>query len=489
MKIYNQPLTVFLKKNVILVLLIGLATFLRTYQLETHGIFFFDAGHDLLAAHQAVESGTLPLVGITSSRPWLHQGPLAIWLEMLVMVFFGTSTLAQHTFFALLSIAAIIVLYELVTIHLSKKAAYYAVAILAVSPLAIAASRMPYHTTPIPLATVCYLWALTALWKNYSPTKLVLVVLSGLLLFQFELSNAPLLILIPYVFIRKKYPINIKILSLAIGVGLLAVLPQLLYPLMGGTNQVFEFGKWFIAQILERFQVGISSDNKTINTLQAFWLFGGRMFGVDSIALSLIGFVTTLAASIFAAFKLYKKDLPPVVEVALVCFVVLVGAYFVAGPPSEAYFPPFFILVPILLGYFFSQQRTNIQIGVSTALVLFIVVNVYGVFAANFFVMNNRAFQYDSVGEHRAIAHTLHSRTNQKPYRLTTTYQSELVHPAFFDHIRWLTVAEGLQQPATSGRLYYLEMNADPQPAQTIIIQKFSTKTLYWNPTAGQFRQ
>lgn len=486
MKIQNKPVLLFLRENCILVVLILLATFLRTYLLSTHGIFFFDAGHDLLAAHQSISDGTIPLAGITSSRPWLHQGPVSIWIEMLVMLVFGTSTLAQHVMFTLLGIAAIIGLYELVTIHLSKKAAYFAVALIAVFPLAVSNSRMPYHTTPIPLATVLYLWTLTELWKEYSLKKTVIALLAGVLLFQFELCTAPLLLLIPYIFWRKKYALNRKIVLLAIGAGLLGFIPQVLFHLMGGSNQLVEFAKWFVTQILERLQGGSITVGSIDKTLSAFWEFGGRIFGVDSFVLSIVGFVTTGIAAGFAGLKLYAKKLPVVVELSLLGFLLLTGAYFVAGPPSEAYFPPYFILIPILVGYLFSVQKPNLQIASAVGVFIFICINTFSIFTANFFVMNGQAFQYDSIGEHLSIAKTLHAHSNQKPYILTTSEKTELEIPAFFDHIKWLTLAEGLTQPSSTGRLYYLEKNSDLEPANTIRTQKFPTKTLYWDPASGK---
>lgn len=482
--IHYKPILEFLKAHLVLVLLIALGAFLRTYQLNSHGIFFFDAGHDLLAAHQAVSDSRIPLVGITSSRPWLHQGPIAIWIEMLGMIVFGTSTLGQHIVFALIGIAALIALYELITIHFDKRAAYYAVALLAVSPLAVANSRMPYHTTPIPLVTVFYLWSLVNLWQKCSLRNTLITVFTGILLFQFELSNAPLLIAIPYVFWRKKYQLNRKIVFGVAAIGLLGLLPQLLYPFFGGTNQLFEFGKWFVTQIAERLQFDTTPTTTLFDTLRAFWTFGGRIFGIDVVGISVLGFTVTTTSIAFAIRQLYRKKAQPLVELTLLSFGALTIAYLVAGPPSEAYFPPYFVIVPILLSNLFLAFPSRFQAPLVIGVFLYICGSVYTIFAANFFVMNNRAFQYDSVGEHRAIARMLHHRSNQKPYRLTTAATTELEIPAFFDHIKWLSLSENLSMPSSTGRLYYLEKNTDPQPADTIRIQAFPTKTIYWNPIA-----
>jgi 4-amino-4-deoxy-L-arabinose transferase-like glycosyltransferase len=488
MTIHNKPLGEFIKENSILVLLVVLAAFLRIYQLNTHGILFFDAGHDLLSAHQAVESGSIPLVGISSSRPWLHQGPVAIWIEMIVMVIFGTSTLAQHITFALIGMAAVIALYELITIHYNKKAAYYAVALLAVFPLAVASSRMPYHTTPIPLATVLYLWALTSLWKKYSIKKVFLVILAGIFLFQFELCNAPLFILIPYVFWRRKYKITKKLLLWGTGALILGLLPQVIFSFTGQSNQIVEFTKWFVTQILERLQDTGQTTSKLTDTLRAFAVFGGRIFGVDSIILSIVGGLTTIAALFFTALKWRRSGIPEIVELAVCGFFVLAGAYLVAGPPSEAYFPPFFILLAIILSYFFAEQKPRIQPAVIVGVIIFMIINTVAIFNANFFVHTQNAFRYDSVGEQRAILKTLNSRSRQQPYQLSTYEKNEVTFAAYFDHIKWLAISDNLTPPSKNGRIFLLEDAEKNPPPGALKLQTFPTKTLYWDTSTVEYR-
>lgn len=474
----------FLKANILLVLIVCLAAFLRTYRLDTHGILFYDAAHDLLSAHQAIEDKRLPLVGITSSRPWLHQGPLSIWIEMLVLIFFGNSTYAQSVVFALIAIAAIIALYELITIHLNKQAAYFAVALFAVMPLAVAHSRVPYHTTPIPLALALYLFALLEFWKSYSAKKLLLTILTGLVLFQFELSNAPLLILVPYVFWRKRYPITRKLILPALGAIAVGLLPQFFTSLTGRSNQLIEFIKWAVTQIGEVALGGSNFVGKFPQTLQAFWIFWGRIFGVDAPVLTVLGIGLVVGAFGYALWQWKQKKLPPVIELTTLSFVVLTAAYIVAAPPSEAYFPPYFIIFAILLGYFFTNLPKKLKAASVVLTFIFIVVNTVQIFSANFFVLNELAFRYDSTGEHRQIAHFLAGRANSSTYQLRTGILIEESIPAFFDHIKWFAVAENLAQPGDTGRIYYVEGMDQRQPSQTIELKRFPTKVVYWAPQA-----
>lgn len=470
----------FLKANFILVILICLATFLRTYATDSHGIFFPDAAKDLLTAQQAWENKQIPLLGIPSSRPWLHQGPIALWIEILVIAVFGTSTLAQSITFALLAIAAVIALYELVTIHLNKQAAYFAVALITAMPLAVAHSRVPYHTTPIPLAMVGFLWALVALWEKFTPRRFFLSILAWVVLFQLELSNAPLFVLILYVLIRRRHKINPTILGGGLGILALGFLPQLLATLRGQSNQVVEFSKWAVQQAAETAMGGTVSSTVFTKTLESFWLYGGRLFGVDSIIQTVLGLLTLTATLVYVVYVSFKKRLPPLIEITALSFIVLTAAYCVAGPPSEAYFPPYFILIPILMGYSFAALPAKLKSITTGAVFVLLVVNTFFILRSNFFVMNNTPFQYDSTGEHRKIAQLIALRAGGQSYRLTSWSMADFPHA--LDHIRWLALEIGAAQPGETGRLYYVEGNDQDAPPQTILLKKFETKSVYWSP-------
>ena len=92
-----------LKKNSWMILIVMLASWLRITQIDTQAILFGDAGRDLLVARQAVENNSLPLLGIPSSIPRFHQGPLTIWMQMAIYDLFGTQTLAFSVIFAFLT--------------------------------------------------------------------------------------------------------------------------------------------------------------------------------------------------------------------------------------------------------------------------------------------------------------------------------------------------------------------------------------------------
>ena len=192
----------FLKYKEIILIVI-LATLLRTWDLRTDMIFFGDAAHDLNVAVTSVQSFQLPLLGIASSVPRFHQGPLTIWMEMIVYFIFGHQLLAFGFFFALLSVLAVIFLFELLTVFADKKTAVISAFLLSIFPLAVANGRTPYHTTPIPLFLVFYFFGLMQLWRSRK-YGIFWAVLSFCLLFQFELATLPLSLLIFYTLWRTR---------------------------------------------------------------------------------------------------------------------------------------------------------------------------------------------------------------------------------------------------------------------------------------------
>ncbi|HCC84719.1 MAG TPA: hypothetical protein DEP87_03485, partial [Candidatus Pacebacteria bacterium] len=103
-----MTLSTILRQHGLAILLISLGTWLRFYQLPAKGILFGDSGHDLLLAAESVEQRQLPLLGIASSVPRFHQGPLTIWLNMVIYSLVGYRPGPYYWVFALLGCMAMI---------------------------------------------------------------------------------------------------------------------------------------------------------------------------------------------------------------------------------------------------------------------------------------------------------------------------------------------------------------------------------------------
>jgi GT2 family glycosyltransferase len=105
------------------VLIIILAAFLRFDRLPELMPLIGDQGRDLLAALSAWQSKTLPLLGIPSSIPRFHQGPLSIWFFAAVFGLFGIDPVYAGYFSAMVGLLAVAGTYLLVERHYGRLAA------------------------------------------------------------------------------------------------------------------------------------------------------------------------------------------------------------------------------------------------------------------------------------------------------------------------------------------------------------------------------
>lgn len=447
-----------LQQHGAIVLVVILATFLRVWQLDTHGILFGDAAHDLLVAMDSVDQRQLPLLGIASSVPQFKQGPVAIWLAMLAYPLFGTQLLGYFLLFAVINIAALIGLYELGLVHVHKRTALLASVIFAFSPLAIAHARMPYHITPIPVMTVAYLAALMYLWHK-KPYSWFIAGLAFAGLFQFELAVLPLLVMIPYVIWRTKQQLTFTNLSLLLGGLTIGLLPQIAHDLTHNFEQLGGFALW-TGRWLGSFFVGVQAPNlhKVTTFTQAWLTFGSRIFAVQKWWGSLL-LGGTLIGTIWLTKNMYRGKVSPLIEISLISFYVLFVGYFVHGSPSEAYFPPFLILFSLLgaqLMEFITRTSAKSKY-LWLVLVAWAAVNSYSTVAANFFVSTTHPFSYGpGRGEQEQILGLIAAHTDQ-PFTLKTTSEGGQF-ANYLDNFRLLARGRKMTEAPNSQQVYYIEL-------------------------------
>ncbi|MEK7091301.1 MAG: glycosyltransferase family 2 protein [Patescibacteria group bacterium] len=121
-----------------------LGTFLRFYRLPSLMPFIGDQAWFYLSARDALLGRGLPLLGITASITWLHQGPL--WTYFLVPLI--AHPVLPAVFTSVLGVVSVYLIYFL--------GGWSASLLLATLPLAVLQSRMPYHTSLIPLISIIY---------------------------------------------------------------------------------------------------------------------------------------------------------------------------------------------------------------------------------------------------------------------------------------------------------------------------------------------
>lgn len=482
----------FLKEHALLVVIIFAATFLRVWQLNSHAIFFGDAARDLLVAEESVKTTSLPLLGIPSSVPRFKQGPLTIWMEMLVYLFAGHNLLAQSYFFAFLSVLAIIALYEVLTIYANRTTAIISVLLFSFSPLAIAHARMPYHTNPIPLFLILFLFALMHLWQG-KKWGIFWSVLSFCLAFQFELALAPLFLLIPYVVWRtsKEKPLKLvkkNWLQFVTGI-LFGLAPQIIHDLTHKFEHLGGFAVWVVYRMVSFAgykQQHTFSLSRFGNTIDLFWHYWSRIWSTDHRLLSGLCLLIVAGALLFLFMMLRKKHkIEPIIEISVVSFLMLTLAYFVHGSPSEAYFPPYFVLLPIVMGYglyaLWQGKRIFTKIFVVSFLLLYAGRNVQGIFQHNFFVSTDKSFSYGySVLEQRQVLQFMKSSLDgYDGYALLTTQEAGKF-PSYFSNLRWLATEYRLKEDSQFGKQFFIEAKASPlQTYPGLVRVSFPTVDVY----------
>lgn len=285
--------------------LVILATVLRFYRLPELMTFIGDQGRDYLAARDMLLTGVWPLTGIPSSIPWLHQGPLFIWATALMLKLGYFHPVAPAILSAVLGVLAVYLLYCL-------SRSWWAGLILATAPLAVIHGRMPYHLSPIPLAAVGYLWALT---KNSAGGA----VFFASLLLQFELSNLPLLFLTVWWF-RKRLFNLLKWSPL----GLIPFTPKIIYDFSHGWSQTVGLAAWTGYRLLHLGEYG----NATARIFEFWTKFS--VWGYPAVA-AVLGLWLLLTLC---------RQLRP----AALTLIFMLAGFYVHGQPSEGYF---LVLLPV----------------------------------------------------------------------------------------------------------------------------------------------
>ncbi len=441
-----------------LIFIVACATLLRVWQLNTHLIFFGDAAHDIFVAKNAIASHTLPLLGIQSSVPRFRQGPLAIWFEMIGLFVSNNNLTFVGYLFALLSVGAILVTYELVTVNYSQRAALFTTVVLAFSPLAVANARTPYHTTPIPLFVGLYLWCVMLLYHK-KKHALFWSALTFCFMFQFELALTPLVLLIPYVCWRNDTLKKQRWISV-IPAFLLGLAPQIIYDLTHRFAQLGGFTLWILYRIAAFF--GYRHDHTFSPTLlrgtfNTFALYFGRIWSAENLWLSLLCAAIFLSSFILIIWlHQHHQKIPILIEVAALSTALLFLADIVLGSASEAYFPPFFVLSAILIGFVAEYVWQFSQIQVILFLVLYAGINTFGIFQHNFFVSTSAPFSYGpSIDEQRQVVRTIAQLSNNQ-FQFATA-RDDGKFPSFFDNLRWVAQERGLAENVQHGQIFFIE--------------------------------
>ncbi|MBU4016670.1 glycosyltransferase family 39 protein, partial [Patescibacteria group bacterium] len=380
------------KYTFLLLLILIIGVFLRTYRIYETMPFIGDQAWFYLSARDMLLTGKIPLVGIESSHPWLHQG--AFWTYILGLGFlgFGLSPYTGMYISIFLNILTILFMYKLGSLMFSQRLGIISSLLYAASPIVILSARMPYHTSPIPLLTLFYLWALYKWVKGY-PKYFPVVILSLALLYNFEIAAFPLaivfLIILFFGFCGKKKWAG-AILTKKIGfystaAFLVPMLPMLIYDFGHGFPQTLRLLAWIGYKILvffgyPPFHPEIASPNFT---QMGYFIAGftNRLIFLPNTYFAIILMVLSLGFFYKTLFDQFtaKKHKTSFVLLGLV-FIISLAGIIATKTTSEAYLPILFPTSIFIIAIFFDKLLQKKYVLTSFILLLIIVImNAYSV--------------------------------------------------------------------------------------------------------------
>ena len=358
------------------IILFLLSFLLLFFKLSTLMPFIGDQAWFYLSARDVWEIGAVPLVGITSSHTWLHQGPLWTYLLAALLPLGKFNPILPAFFTVLVTQVTFVWFYIVAGEFFSRKAAFVATAFFATSPLVIMAARMPYHTTLIPTFCLMLLFV-TFLWVRGNAKVFPLLFFFLAVLYNLELATVvlwlvPLLLLIYGFWLKAAWfssVMNKKSLLLSFVFGVVPMIPILLYDSSHGFPQTIVYGGWIVARVLHPLLplLPLAPSGHSFSEMFSFLVKNnaGLVLGgqeLFAVIITLVGIIW------FVASVLKSKNLLQII-VGLYFFIPLLGLL-LSKTPSGAYIPMLFPTFFLLLGIGFANLARNVQQSIVLAVVV-----------------------------------------------------------------------------------------------------------------------
>lgn len=365
-----------------LFLILFIAAFLRFYRLPELMPLIGDQGRDLIAARDFVQTKQIPLLGIESSVPRFRQGPIYVWFLAAVMSIAGYSPVVLASAAAFLGLIAVGGTYWLAEKYFDKKTAVLSSLFLAASPLAVAQSRMVFHTNAIPLSSLIFLWSI---YSIKSRKNIFVPILAFTLLFQLELVVAPLFLLIPLSFMIFKYmPTKKDFVYGSLGL-IIGLLPQIIYDISHNFAQLGVFLVWIGYRLVSFFGLypeHTASPGKFLSTSISIFVYLQKYISWGSSTITFL-ILTIIALFTFTTYKTHTKEIKVIVS----WLGLMIISFLILGNASEAYFPVLFIPLALLFGHVFSNISTNKTTSIIVTVLIFCLVFFNGIYTIkhNFF--------------------------------------------------------------------------------------------------------
>jgi len=375
--------------NLLLLVILSTSVFLGLYKLSERMIFIGDQGWFYISARDMILSGKIPLVGITSSHTWLHQGPIWTYILALILWIFRFNPISGGYFSAFLSTITVFFIYKFGEKIFSRRVGLIAALLYTTSPLIIVNAQMPYHTSPIPLLTLGLIYSVYRWIRGKAHFFPITIFFMGLL-YNFELATQifwfPIMLVFIMGFIKKKRWVHavfkIRILFISLILFILPMLPILIYDINHEFMQTIKFFVWIPYRVIGQlfwFRTGsllIGQDKSFVSMLNFFGAGYKNLIFVSNFTVSLLVTFLSVGYLIYflAATNKTKKDLFSPINILLTFIIVPMIGVFINMTPSGAYLPLFFPGIIIFTAWIFNMIMNKKYLFLPILALIFLIV-------------------------------------------------------------------------------------------------------------------
>ncbi len=169
---------------ILLVLILGLGTLLRFYQIRGHATFLGDEGRDAIIVKRMIVDHKFTLLGPTVSFGNLYLGPIYYYLMIIPLWLTHLDPVGPAMMVASFGVISIFLVYLLVREFFDRSAGLTAAALYAASHLIIVHTRFSWNPNPVPLFALLTIYGIWRVAKDKDGRWLVLVGACLAIIFQ-----------------------------------------------------------------------------------------------------------------------------------------------------------------------------------------------------------------------------------------------------------------------------------------------------------------
>ncbi len=449
---------------IILILVVGI--FLRFYKIDENIVFHSELGNNYLDIKNFLLAGKIPLIGPTTSHPWLSFGPLFYWIMSPLFAIFDFNPKIGSYFFAFEGCLLILVNYLFIRSIFNEKISLISSFIISISPVFISYARDSRFFSLVLLIFYPFLYFfLKAIQKHTNPFWFGFFY--GLF-FSFHFSPLIFLPVILYLLVKSKVTIS-QLIKAFVGF-LLPNLTLIINDLLNRGQMLKNLFLWIPYRILGFLNV-IPQNNFDKDLLLKN--FSAILNFFNSIFVPPIGYLNFLGLFIVGLllFFIFSTSFKKETNVLLLIAVFGLLALFIHGDPPYHYFLPILPALVILVSLSISVLYQKYKLITIFASFIFILINF------NYYFSNNWFFQYKKVSNKLVpyeiqykISKAIVDDASGKPFVLKRVGYFDNFENNYSDNYIYLMWYLG-NQPVNNANLIYTIYEEKTQNVEKITIK------------------